>query len=64
MYDTYGTADPKNRDPKGFQDFHLTADVSRWYSTINDLMNPLGFGGMGRQQMRNPRYLQLVVDTL
>ena len=30
--------------------------ASKVESNINDLMGQFGFGGMGRQQMRKPRY--------
>lgn len=53
MYDTYGTADPQKVGPQGFQDFHFTSDGFQGGININDLMNQFGFGGMGRQQMRN-----------
>ena len=46
MYDQFGTADPQQADPRGFQDFHFTADGFQGGIDINDLMRQFGMGGM------------------
>ena len=52
MYDQFGTTDPQQAGPQGFQNFHFNSNGFQGGIDINDLMNQFGFG-MGQQQMKN-----------
>ena len=47
MYDQFGTADPQQAGPQGYQNFHFTSDGFQGGIDINEMMRQFGMGGFG-----------------
>tara|TARA_Y200000002_G_scaffold44114_2_gene31976 strand:- start:7455 stop:8318 length:864 start_codon:yes stop_codon:yes gene_type:complete len=54
MYDQFGTTNPQQTGPQGFQDFHFTANGFQGGIDINDLMRQFGMGGSPFGQRQPP----------
>ena len=53
-YDQFGTADPQQQRPQGYQDFHFTSNGFQGGIDINDLMRQFSMGGNPFGQRQAP----------